>query len=57
MPKNMNLSKVARGNLRASAKSNYIIKQKFQVVNDAIADALGENGSITQLDTSDLVTT
>lgn len=52
----MNLSKVARGNLRASAKSNYIIKQKFQVVNDAIADALGENGSITQLDTSDLVT-
>ena len=53
----MNLSKVARGNLRASAKSNYIIKQKFQVVNDAIADALGENGSITQLDTSDLVTT
>lgn len=41
--------------LRADARSNYIIKQKFQVVNDAIEDALGNNASITQLDTSDLV--
>lgn len=41
--------------LRADARSNYIIKQKFQVVNDAIEDALGNNSSITQLDTTDLV--
>lgn len=41
--------------LRADARSNYIIKQKFQVVNDAIEDALGNNASITQLDTTDLV--
>ena len=38
-----------------SAKANYIIKQKYQVVNDAIEDALGQNSSITKLDTSDLV--
>lgn len=50
----MNTAKVARG-LGDSAKANYLIKQKFQVVNDAIADALGENGSLTQLDTTDLV--
>lgn len=41
--------------LRADARSNYIIKQKYAVVNDAIADAMGENASITQLDTTDLV--
>lgn len=39
----------------ASAKANYLVAQKFEVVNDAIADALGENASITQLDTSNLV--
>lgn len=41
--------------LRTDARSNYIIKQKYAVVNDAIADAMGENASITQLDTTDLV--
>ena len=37
------------------AKGDYIIKQKYSVVNDAIADALGKNGSITTLNTTDLV--
>lgn len=37
------------------AKADYIIKQKYAVVNDAIADALGENATITTLNTSDLV--
>ena len=45
----------ARAVKATADKANYIIKQKFQVVNDAIADALGENGSLTQLDTTDLV--
>ena len=39
------------------AKGDYIIAQKYQVVNDAIADAIGKNNSITQLDTTDLVST
>ena len=34
---------------------SYIIKQMYALVNDAIDDALGKNGSITQLDTTDLV--
>ena len=37
------------------AKGDYIIKQKYAVVNDAIADALGKNGSISTLNTTDLV--
>lgn len=37
------------------AKANYIIKQKYAVVNDAIADALGKNSTITTLNTTDLV--
>lgn len=37
------------------AKGDYIIAQKFRVVNDAIADALGANASITTLNTTDLV--
>lgn len=37
------------------AKGDYIIKQKYAVVNDAIADALGKNASITTLNTTDLV--
>ena len=37
------------------AKGDYIIKQKYSVVNDAIADALGKNGSISTLNTTDLV--
>jgi hypothetical protein len=37
------------------AKGDYIIKQKYSVVNDAISDALGKNGSITTLNTTDLV--
>ena len=37
------------------AKANYLIKQKYAVVNDAIADALGKNAAATQLDTSDVV--
>lgn len=39
----------------ANDRANYIVAQKYSVVNDAIQDALGENSSITQLDTSDLV--
>lgn len=39
----------------ASDRGNYIIKQKYAVVNDAISDALGENASITELDTTNLV--
>lgn len=39
----------------ANDRGSYIIKQKYQVVNDAIADALGDNATITQLDTTDLV--
>ena len=42
-------------NLRADARANYLVSQKYAVVNDAIADALGENGSITELDTTGLV--
>lgn len=37
------------------AKGDYIIKQKYAVVNDAIADALGKNASISTLNTTDLV--
>ena len=37
------------------AKGDYIIKQKYAVVNDAIADALGKNAAITTLNTTDLV--
>ena len=37
------------------AKGDYIIKQKYSVVNDAIADAMGKNGSISTLNTTDLV--
>lgn len=37
------------------AKANYIIKQKYAVVNDAIADALGKNATISTLNTTDLV--
>ena len=37
------------------AKGDYIIKQKYAVVNDAIQDALGANASITTLNTTDLV--
>lgn len=37
------------------AKGDYIIKQKYSVVNDAISDALGKNGSISTLNTTDLV--
>lgn len=37
------------------AKGDYIIKQKYAVVNDAIADALGNNASISTLNTTDLV--
>lgn len=37
------------------AKGDYIIKQKYSVVNDAIADAFGKSGSITTLNTTDLV--
>ncbi len=37
------------------AKGDYIIKQKFAVVNDAIQDALGNNAAITALNTTDLV--
>lgn len=37
------------------AKGDYIIKQKYAVVNDAIADALGKNSSISTLNTTDLV--
>lgn len=36
-------------------RANYIVTQKYSVVNDAIEDALGQNSSITSLDTSDLV--
>lgn len=36
-------------------RANYIVAQKYSVVNDAIEDALGQNASITSLDTSDLV--
>ena len=50
----MNLSKIARG-VRTDARANYLISQKYAVVNDAIADALGENASITELDTTGLV--
>lgn len=41
--------------LRADARANYIVAQKYAVVNDAISDALGQNATITQLDTTDLV--
>lgn len=45
-----------KNKVRAEAdKTKYIIKQKYAVVNDAIADALGQNSEITQLDTTDLV--
>lgn len=37
------------------AKGDYIIKQKYAVVNDAIADALGKNAAISTLNTTDLV--
>ena len=37
------------------AKGDYIIKQKYAVVNDAIQDALGKNASISTLNTTDLV--
>jgi hypothetical protein len=37
------------------AKGDYIIKQKYAVVNDAIQDALGNNASISTLNTTDLV--
>ena len=37
------------------AKGDYIIKQKYAVVNDAIADALGKSASISTLNTTDLV--
>lgn len=37
------------------AKGDYIIKQKYSVVNDAINDALGKDASITTLNTTDLV--
>ena len=37
------------------AKGDYIIKQKYAVVNDSIADALGKNASISTLNTTDLV--
>ena len=37
------------------AKVDYIIKQKYAVVNDAIQDALGNNASISTLNTTDLV--
>lgn len=37
------------------AKGDYIITQKYAVVNDAIADALGKNASISTLNTTDLV--
>lgn len=37
------------------AKGDYIIKQKYAVVNDAINDALGNNAAITTLNTTDLV--
>ena len=37
------------------AKGDYIIKQKYAVVNDAIADALGKNAAITTLNTTDRV--
>lgn len=50
MPKIKNLSGIKSG-----TKSNYIIKQKFEVVNDAIADAMGNNSIITELNTTDLV--
>lgn len=47
---------MAKKSTKAAAdRGNYIIKQKYEVVNDAIADALGENAAITQLDTTDLV--
>lgn len=39
----------------AADKTKYLVKQKYSVVNDAIEDALGQNSSITSLDTSDLV--
>ena len=42
-------------NLRTDARANYLVSQKYAVVNDAIADALGENASITELDTTGLV--
>ena len=42
-------------NLRTDARANYLISQKYAVVNDAIADALGKNGSITELDSTGLV--
>lgn len=45
-----------KNKVRAEAdKTKYIIKQKYAVVNDAIADALGQNSTLTQLDTTDLV--
>lgn len=37
------------------AKGDYIIKQKYAVVNDAIQDALGNNATISSLNTTDLV--
>lgn len=49
------MAKAIKDSLRAGTKGSYIIKQKFQVVNDAIKDALGENATITELDTTDLV--
>lgn len=37
------------------AKGDYIIAQKYSVVNDALADAMGKNASISTLNTTDLV--
>ena len=33
----------------------YLVKQIYNIVNDAVADALGENASATNLDSSDIV--
>ena len=38
-----------------SDRTKYIVKQKYAVVNDAYADAVGNSASITELDTTDLV--
>lgn len=37
------------------AKGDYLAAQVSSIVNDAIADALGENAAITSLDTTDIV--
>lgn len=45
-----------KNKVRAEAdKTKYIIKQKYAVVNDAYADAVGNSSAITELDTTDLV--